>query len=136
MAKTQVDEGVQKRIDQYVAVRDKIRETKERHEKELAPLVEIQNILTGWLQNFMDVAGCDSIKTKNGTCYNTTRYSASVADGEAFMGFVISNQRFDLIDRRANATAVREYVETNKTLPPGVNLSAIRTVGVRRASGE
>jgi len=44
---------------------------------------------------------------------------------------VIANKQFDLLDRRANATACRELAEKG-TLPPGVKLNTIRTIGVRK----
>ncbi len=88
------------------------------------------------MQNFMEQAGADNIKTAHGTCYSTTRYTASLADPEAFMKFVRDTGSFDLLDRKANVTAVKDYVAEKSCLPPGVNLSAIKTVGVRRASGK
>jgi hypothetical protein len=59
-----------------------------------------------------------------------------LADPEAFMKYVIDNQAFDMLDRKANVTAVKEYVQETGALPPGVNLSSIKTIGVRRASGK
>jgi hypothetical protein len=50
------------------------------------------------------------------------------------MRYVIANQKFELLDRRANVTAVKEFVKENKEQPPGCNLSAVETVGVRRPS--
>ena len=35
-------------------------------------------------------------------------------------------------DRRANATAVKDYAEREHMLPPGAKLNTIRTVGVRK----
>ena len=84
----------------------------------------------------METAGADNIKTPHGTCYNSTRYTASLADPDAFMTFVRDNNYYDLIDRKANVTACRDHVKEKGALPPGVNLSAIKTVGVRRASGK
>lgn len=127
---------VEKRVSQYIQIRDKIKELNTAHEESIKPLVDLQNSLTGWLQSFLEQAGADSIKTSNGTCYSTTRYSASLADPEVFMKFVKDNNNFDLMDRKANVTAVRDYVEEHGALPPGVNLSSIKTVGVRRASGK
>ncbi len=126
------DATVEKRIDQYVQLRDRLKALDEKHDAERAPYVEAQNLLTGWMMDFMQRTGSDSIKTKAGTCYASTRYSTSLADAEAFMKHVVATQDFDLLDRRANATAVRAYVEEKGTLPPGVNLSALRTIGVRR----
>lgn len=127
---------VDKRVAQYVATRDAIRAANEKHEAEIKPLVDLQNMLTGWLQTFMETAGADNIKTAHGTCYSTTRYSASLADPEAFMKFVKDTNSYDLLDRKANVTAVKDHVAEKGTLPPGVNLSSIKTVGVRRASGK
>lgn len=127
---------VEKRVKQYVAVRDKIKEIEERQKAELQPLKDIQNELTGVLQEAITTIGAESIKTSEGTVYTTTRYTASLADPKAFMDFVKSTDNFDLLDRKANSTAVRDYVAEHGGLPPGVNLSSIATVGVRRASGK
>jgi len=48
------------------------------------------------------------------------------------MDYVTTNKLFDLLDRRANTTAVKAFVKKNNQLPPGCNLSAVETVGVRR----
>lgn len=127
---------VEQRIAEYVAVRDRIKAIKDEQEKALEPLVELQNMLTGWLQSVLDKTGAESIKTAAGTAYTTTRYTASLSDPKAFMDFVITTKNFDLLDRKANVTAVKDYLSENKMFPPGVNLSSIATIGVRRASGK
>jgi hypothetical protein len=70
--------------------------------------------------------------TKGGTIYTSTRYTASLADPEAFMKFVIETRQFDLLDRKANSTAVKDYVGEHNVLPTGCNLTAMKTLGVRR----
>jgi hypothetical protein len=127
---------VDQRVAEYIKVRDEIAKAKTKFEESIQPLIELQNLLTGWLQSFMETAGADNVKTPNGTCYSSTKYTASLADPEAFMSHVIATNDFDLLDRKANVTAVKAYVAENDHLPPGVNLSAIKTVGVRRASGK
>jgi hypothetical protein len=131
-----VSTTVEKRVKQYIELRDVLKKMDDAHDEAKKPLVELQNLLTGWMQNFLEQAGADSVKTSEGTCYSTTRFTASLADPEAFMAFVKTTDNFDLLDRKANVTAVKDYVSENGTLPPGVNLSSIRTVGVRRASGK
>lgn len=124
----------EKRTGQYVAVRDKIKEITERHSEELKPFVELQNQLTAWFTEELDRVGAKSVKTEQGTVYQSTRYSAALNDPKAFMDYVITNNAFDLLDRKANSTAVRDFIEQHKSEPPGCRLSAIRTVGVRRAT--
>lgn len=124
-------EDMEKRTQQYIEMRDLIARVKEKHDAELKPLLEIQEALSGKISAFMDENKLENLKTSHGTCYTSTRYTASVADGEAFMNLVKAGN-FDLIERRANSTAVRDWVTKNKSLPAGVNLSAIQTLGVRR----
>lgn len=123
---------VDKRVGQYIQVRDALKKLEDEYEEKRKPLVEAQNLLQGWLMDFLEKAGVDSAKTAVGTCYLSTRYSASLADPDAFMKHVVENNQFELLDRRANATAVKDYVHTHGQLPPGANLSAVRTLGVRR----
>lgn len=130
--KEQLQAKVDQRVGQYIQVRDALKALEEEYEKKKQPLVEVQNLLNGWLMDFLDKAGADSIKTAAGTCYLSTRYTASLADPDAFMKHVIENNRFELLDRRANATAVKDYVKEHGQLPPGANLSAMKTLGVRR----
>ncbi len=136
LKKEVVNPTVDKRIEQYVAIRDRLKEMKDKYEESCAPLKAMQDQLSGWLQDFLETSGSESIRTKHGTCFASTRYTASLADPQAFMDYVIQNQEFDLLDRKANATAVRAFVEENGNLPPGCNLSALRTVGVRRGKGD
>lgn len=133
---TQAPVKVEARIAQYIECRDAIAKAKEEYEKSVAPLVTLQNMLTGWLQRFMDTTGSTSVKSKFGTCYSSTKYTASLADPKAFMDYVISTKQFDLLDRKANVTAVKDHVADKGALPPGVNLSAIETVGVRRPAAK
>ena len=130
-----MNENMNKRVGQYIAVRDALKRIDEKYDAERKPLLEIQEILSGMMQAFLDANKVDNAKTQHGTFYRSTRYTASLADPDVFMKFVIANNKFDLIDRRANATAVKTFVETNNQLPPGCNLNAVQTIGVRRKPG-
>lgn len=130
---TAMQATVDKRVEQFIKVRDKIEQIKAKHEEELKPYKETLNLLSGWLESFLTNSGGTGIKTPHGTCYKSVRFTASLADPDAFMGYVIKTGNYDLLDRRANATAVKDYVKENGgNLPPGVNLNAISSVGVRR----
>jgi hypothetical protein len=128
---TELQTTVDKRVQQYIQVRNKLKEIDKEYDDKRKPLVEVQQMLSGWMQAFLEKSGSESVRTASGTCYQSTRYTASLVDAEAFMKFVKENDEFDLLDRKANATACRGYAEEHKSLPPGVSLSAIRTVGVR-----
>lgn len=131
-AAPQLQATVEKRVEQYIQIRDALKLLEEEYDLKKQPLMEAQNLLNGWLMDFLDKAGADSVKTSKGTCYTSTRYTASLADPDAFMKHVIDNNQFELLDRRANSTAVKDYVREHGQLPPGANLSAMKTLGVRR----
>jgi len=123
--------NVEKLVGLYIVVRDEIERLKEKHKKELQKAVDLQEELTGKITEFLSQHGVDSVKTPAGTAYSSVKYSASLADPEAFMKYVIDNQNWDLLDRKANVTACRTYVDEHNHLPPGVNLSSRETLGVR-----
>ena len=124
------------RVKQYIALRDRIKQIDDAHETERKKYVTLLEEVGGLLRVFLEANKLENLKTEHGTAYVSTRYTASLADPDAFMKFVIDNKEFELLDRRANATAVKEYTHEHNTLPPGVNLNAMQTVGVRRPSGK
>lgn len=120
-------------IDLYVIVRDRIRDIEKRHKQELEKDKTDLLKLEGALMKTLDTLGVNSIKGKSGTAYITTQYTASLSDPEAFMQHVISTGQFELLNRAANKTAVKSYVEKNDgQTPPGCNLTSRMELGVRR----
>lgn len=124
---------IETRVDQYVKLRDLIKEKDDAHKAAMKPyreaLEKLNNLMLAELNNI----GGDSIKTGAGTVYKTERKSASLEDGEAFMEYIIQNEAWELIDRKANVTAVEDFAKSNGTLPPGVKFTVMQTVGVRRS---
>jgi hypothetical protein len=127
---------VDKWVQQYIALRDELKRRDELHETATKELKDLMADRAGKLQAFLDKSGVESASTQYGTVYTTTRYSASVADPKAFMEYVIQNQDWDMIERRANVTAARDFVKDHNAPVPGVNLSSLATIGVRRPSAK
>lgn len=122
-----------KRAAQYVKLRDLIKERNDAHKVSMKPLNEtLEQLNACLLAHLMDI-GANSAATDSGTVYRTEKKSASLADGKLFMDFVIANGAWDLLDRKANVTAVEEFIKGNAAPPPGVNFSSTYVVGVRRA---
>lgn len=132
MAEVAAPPDMEKRVRQYIEVRDALERLDEKQKAERKPLQEVQDLLAGVIQKFLDDHSLEGLKTDAGTCYVSVRHTATVADPDAFINFVISTKDFDLLERRASATAVRAYVAEHGTLPTGVNLHALASVGVRR----
>lgn len=120
------------RVAQYVGLRDKIKALDDAHKEKMKPFREMLETLGGLMLDHLKNQSAESIATESGTVYKTVKNSASIADGQAFWDFVSQNGEWDLIDKKANVTAVMEFIEQNNTPPPGVNFNSIITVGVRR----
>lgn len=127
------DVNIHKRVEQYVKLRDMIKARDDEHKKEMKPLKDTLEQLNGVLLQHVISVGGNSVATDAGTVYRTEKKSASLADADAFMNFVVANKAFDLLDRKANVTAVESFIEENNAPPPGVNFSSTFIVGVRRA---
>jgi hypothetical protein len=122
------------RVEQYVKLRDIIKAKKDAHKKELEPFNETLERLNSVLLAHLNGMSVNSAATNSGTVYKTEKKTASLADAQAFMDFVIANNAWDLLDRKANVAAVEGHINTNNIPPPGVNFTSTFVVGVRRAA--
>jgi hypothetical protein len=121
-----------KRVDQYIRVRDHIKARTDAHKEELKPYRELLEQLNGAMLKHLQSIGADNVGTAFGTVYKTEKKSCSIADMEAFWTHVITSGDWDLVDRKANVTAVAEHIEKNSAPVPGVNFSSRFEAGVRR----
>jgi hypothetical protein len=124
------------RVAQYVKLRDLIKDKEKEFKENLAPYKKALEDLNSVLLNHLNQVGANSVNTDEGTVYRTEKNSASLADPAAFMEYVIANEAYDLMDRKANVTACAEFMKEHNTLPPGVNFSSAYIVGVRRPTEE
>jgi hypothetical protein len=120
-------------VAQYVKLRDSLKAADEAHAEKTKMAKDYRSALEAKLLERLNAVGGDAISTGHGTAYRTTRRSATIKDAEVFRTYVIDQEAFDLVDWKANANAVDDFVKSEGSLPPGVNLTTAYTVGVRRA---
>jgi len=125
--------NIDTRVAQFVKLRDKIKEIQDRHSEELKPYKETLEKLNGVLLGHLQAVGAENVGTADGTVYKTTKKSASIADMTAFWTYVVTQGDFDMVDKKANVTAVEAYIEEHGVQPPGINYTTKDVVGVRRA---
>ena len=121
------------RVGQYVRLRDKIKELDDAHKEAMKPYREMIEALGNMLLDHLNNVNAESIKTEAGTFYKTTKKTATLEDPEAFMRWIIANNMFEMLDRKANVKAVDDYIQANKSLPPGVKFTERLDVNVRRS---
>lgn len=123
-------------VQNYVVLRDKRKALKTLFTAEDAKFKDAMDAIEAYLlRHFNANPGLENIKTEAGTAYKSERKTASLQDPAVFMDYVIKNERFDLLDRKANTTAVAAFVSETGDLPPGAKLSTMVTIGVTRAAG-
>jgi hypothetical protein len=124
---------INKRVEQYVKLRDEIKRLDDAHKNATALHRETLEQLNSALLAHLNLIGGDSVRTESGTVYKTEKKSATLADRSAFWAHVVTSGEWDLLDWKAKATTVAEYIEKHNTLPPGVNFNVTHVVGVRRS---
>lgn len=122
-------------IGKAVALRDLIAQKDDEHKLAMQPYTEAFNQLENYLLGVLQDAKLDNMKKKGaGTISILDKFSSPIDDPAAFQDYVITNQQWSLANISANTTAVRDFLKTNNTLPPGVRLTTFRKLGLRRPS--
>lgn len=145
-------------IAKYVALRDEASERSKRHAEELKPFGDKMQAIEAYLLNHLNEQNENSIATEHGTAYRSTIMSATVAEFEPLLDFILmdalervltplemnappaevmaafrSSPRFALLNRAVNKTAVAEMMEReNGATPPGVRVAHVTKVNIRR----
>ncbi len=119
-------------VRNYIKLRDHKEKAERDLKKSLERVTEGMAKLEGMMLDHLNQSGGTSLTCKGiGTVYIKTRESASVKDREAFLSFIMENDLWGLLDARANKPNVKKMFDEG-TVVPGVNLSSMKTVGVRR----
>lgn len=102
-------------------------ETKEK----VKGIKEKMDKLEAWIKTQADEQGVKSFKTDYGTAFLTTTDYANVADWDSVLEFIRENEAYDMLEKRISKTAVRGYIDQNKSVPPGVNYGTKLEVNFR-----
>ena len=116
----------------YIKARDKKGEMTKRHKEELVPINVIMLKIEGMLQRQLQEQNVDSMKTPAGTAYLQTVSSCTVKDWDETLKWIKENDEWAFLDARVNKTAVKDYMESEGDVPPGVDYSETIVTRVRR----
>ena len=119
-------------VMKYRDLRDKKKEVQDSIKESVAQINEAMEQLENVILNHLNTIGADSMKTKSGTAYKSTRTSYTVKDPALFREWIAENARFDLLETRVSKEAIENLIETGATLPPGLGISSDITLNVRK----
>lgn len=120
-------------VGKYIKLRDLKAKLDAEHKERIGPITTAMDRAEAALLQMFDQLGIDSAGCEAGTAYRTTKTSATVADMDAFLEFVKTNEAWHFLERRVAKTQVDEYVAANNDLPAGINYSSMVSINVRRA---
>ncbi len=129
-------------VKKYVAIRDYLKAEAEKREAADKPYIAAMDAIEGALSLELDRLGADSIKTGEGTAYRSTIMSPRMVDREVFMSFLrnmiidgdpYDRKAFDFITSAISKDAVKAHMEENGAPPPGVDLTYIKRLNIRRS---
>jgi hypothetical protein len=120
-------------VKAFIELRDKRSAIKAAFEAEDSKLKARQEQIEAILLARYNERGVESSRTAYGTAYKTTVGYASVVDKEAFKNYVVENNAWELLTISANKSAIKQYIDENNDLPPGVNWREELHVRVNRA---
>ena len=125
-------------IRTYMKLRDQKTAIEAKVKGDLTTLKGKMDKLEAYLKAQMDAQGLTSFKSEHGTAFLTTTDYANVADWDAVLTFIKTNDAYDMLDKRVSKIAVRGYIEKTKAVPPGVNYGTKLEVNIRKpgAKGE
>ena len=117
----------------YVALRDRRATRKAAYEEDDAGDKDKQSgIEVEFLRRFND-RGIDNVSSReHGTAYRSTRSSVTVDEPDTFMGHIIANKAWELLDIRAKKKNCQEYTEVHGEIVPGTKYSETQVVNFRR----
>ena len=119
-------------INQLVAIYRKLRDKKEKmvakHKEELAPVQGLMSQLEIKLMKRLQEMGVESARTDSGTATARCR----VVDWDPLLSFILENDRTDLLTRAVSKDVVREMLEEEKRVPPGVQWEEEKVVRIRK----
>jgi hypothetical protein len=133
-----MDVTVEQVVAAYMKLRDKKKAIEAEADNKVQEIVQKMEKFETWIREKATEQGVTSFKTNAGTAFLTTVDFANVADWDAVLSFIKTNEAYDMLERRISKTAVRSYIEAHKEVPAGVNYGTKLSVNVRKpaAKGE
>ena len=121
-----------KLIEKYIALRDRKTQLNAELKAKLEPIDGAMAKIEAYFMTLLNKSGNDRIGGPTGVAFKSTVNSATVADKELFRKFVQDNNAWELADVRAQKTAIKEYIDTNEDLPPGINWRTETVIRINR----
>ena len=124
------------KIDKVIAGYIKLRDIKnamvKQQKEQLEPITKQMTFIENYLQKYLLDANLQSVNSDQGTAFLQHVTSATVRDWPATLEFIRANDEWDFLEARVSKTAVKDYIEIQGVIPPGVEFAEAVVTRVRR----
>lgn len=121
------------KVAAYIRLRDHKKAAEEEFKDSMKRTNMAMEKLEGELLDHLNASGANSLACSAGTVYKNTQLSATVENREAFLDYVKENDLWEAMDVKANKTFVKEFMEEKGVALPGLKVTQLATVGIRRS---
>lgn len=101
------------------------------HEEAMKPYREGFKAILTELCTRLQTDKLKNVKTEHGLAHLHTTTSVKVDNRDTFLQFVLKHNRFDMLDVRAVRKVAAEWIEANKTEPPGIKSDRFVTCRIK-----
>lgn len=119
-------------VSAYIKLRDMRSVIKREYEAKDNVLIEKMDKLEGFLAQQLADTGATQLGTTHGTAYRQLNLKPSCGDWGSFWPWAAANDKFDMMEKRLSAKAIKEYYEETSELPPGVSIIQEYKIVVRK----
>lgn len=125
--------NIEETIKNYIELRDLKAQMKAEYDEAVRPITKAMDEAEKAVLDFFNTTGQTSSTVKGvGTAYITKLTSAKVADWGLTLTFIRDHDLWHMLEHRVSKTAVEQYIEAHKDLPPGVDVTTSISVNIRR----
>lgn len=122
----------EKLIAAYLKIRGEKQQKDAAHKEVMREYDERLKKLEAALHIKMHAENVKALPTDAGTAYTSTVEQATVTDMAALLNYIRDNEAWHLLEKRVSKIGVREILDANEPLPPGVNWYTTTSINVRK----
>jgi hypothetical protein len=116
----------------YLQTRDAKTALEKKQKEHVKRYSDVMAQIEAKLMEHLQQRSLQSLSSEIGTAYLSHKRSAPIHDAVSFKDYIISNRAWDMLDWKANVTAVGDFIQEHEMPPPGVNLKSSVTINVMR----
>ena len=121
----------------YLQLRELKEKAKATYEETIEPITNRMEQIESTLSGELNRLGLKNLQTDKGTVYRTTWTKVNITDWDKVTDYIVSNNRFDLLEKRLAKTVVLDTLTQNEEqgLPtiPGIAIETGLKVNIRKS---